>query len=108
MKMTRRAAMIATVLALAVHHADADVYAQERAGGGGKHKSMLVINDASSTRTNTVLTSWYNTQIVDLVATNGSPDSVTTDASGNVSITMPPESYRIYSTTNALNEVNAP
>lgn len=93
---------------LTVLHADADMYVQERGGGGGKHKSVLVINDASSTRTNTIQTSWYGTQLFDLVATNGAPNSVTTDITGSVAITMPAESYRIYATTNALNEVNNP
>ncbi len=93
---------------LTVVHADADMYVQERGGGNGKHKSMLVINDASTTRTNTIQTSWFSTQIVDLVATNGAPNSVTTDSNGSVTITMPAASYRIYSTTNALNEVNNP
>jgi alpha-amylase len=94
--------------ALAVHHADADVYAQERAGGGGKHKSMLVINDSSSIRTNTIQTTWYNTVLIDLVATNGSPHSVTSSPAGAITLAVPPQSYRIYSTTNALNEVNNP
>jgi alpha-amylase len=93
---------------LSVLHADTDLYVQERGGSNGKYKSMLVINDASSTRTNTIQTTWFNTPLVDLVATNGSPDSVTTGPSGTVTITMPAESYRIYSTTNALNEVNNP
>ena len=79
-----------------------------RSGGDEKYMSMLVLNDSSASRTNTILTSWFNTQIVDLVATNGSPHSVTTDITGAVSITMPSESFRIYATTNALNEVNAP
>ena len=94
--------------ALTVLHADTDMYVQERAGGNGEHKSMLVINDASSTRTNTIQTTWYSTQLVDLVVTNGSPDTITTSSSGTVALTMPPQSCRIYSTTNALNEVNNP
>lgn len=93
---------------LVVLHADADLYAQERTGGPGKYKSLLVINDSSGTRTNTLQTSWISTYIVDLVATSGTPHSVTTDASGGMALSMPPRSYRIYSTTNALNEVNAP
>jgi len=93
---------------LTVLHADADVYAQERAGGNGKHKSILVINDASTTRTNTIQTTWFSTQLVDLVATNGAPDTVTTGPTGTVTNIMPGETYRIYSTTNALSEVNAP
>ena len=93
---------------LSLIHADADVYAQERSGGSGKYTSLLVINDSSTTRTNSLQTSWINTYIVDLVATSGTPHSVTTDASGSMTLAMPPRSYRIYSTTNALNEVNAP
>jgi len=93
---------------LTVLHADADMYAQERGGGNGKYKSMLVINDASSTRTNTIQTSWYSTQLFDLVATNGAPNTVTTEPAGDVIITMPAESCRIYSITNALYEVNNP
>lgn len=93
---------------LSIIHADTDLYAQERSGGANKYKSLLVINDSSGTRTNTLQTSWISTYIVDLVATSGTPHSVTTDASGGMSLAMPPRSYRIYSTTNALNEVNAP
>lgn len=94
--------------AVSVVHADADVYAQERIGGDSKYASLLVINDSSATRTNSLQTSWINMYIVDLVATSGTPHSVTTDASGGMTLAMPPRSYRIYSTTNALNEVNAP
>lgn len=93
---------------LTVLHADLDMYAQERGGGSGEHKSMLVMNDASTTRTNTIQTTWFSTQLVDLVTTNGALNTVTTSSSGTVTITMPAESYRIYSTTNALNEVNNP
>lgn len=93
---------------LAVLHADADVYAQERAGGGGRHKSLLVINDSSSIRTNAIQTTWYNTVLVDLVSTSGSPHTVTSGPSGSVTIAIPAKTYRIYSTTNALNEVNNP
>lgn len=81
---------------------------RNEAGGNDKHKSMLVINDASTTITNTIPTGWFSTQLVDLVATNGLPDTVTTDPTGSVTITMPGESCRIYSTTNALNQVNNP
>ncbi|MBU0677152.1 MAG: DUF1939 domain-containing protein [Verrucomicrobia bacterium] len=94
--------------ALTVLHADEDVYVQERAGDGNKHKSMLVINDSTTTQTKTIQTTWISTVLVDLVATNGTPNTVTNDASGYVEIVMPAESYRIYSTTNALTEVNAP
>lgn len=93
---------------ISIIHADADMYVQERSGGANKYMSLLVLNDSSSTRTNSFQTSWINTLIVDLVATSGTPHSVTTDASGGMALSMPPRSYRIYSTTNALNEVNAP
>ena len=94
--------------AVSIVHADADLYAQERLGNDNKYASLLVINDSSTTRTNSLQTSWINTYIVDLVATSGTPHSVTTDASGGMTLAVPPRSYRIYSTTNALNEVNAP
>ena len=93
---------------LSVLHADADIYAQQREGGDNKYKSMLVINDASTAKTNAIQTAWVNTVLVDLVATNGTPNSVTSSPSGSVTITMPGRSYRIYATTNALNEVNKP
>jgi len=84
-----------------------NLYVQERTGSNDKHKSVLVINASSSSQTRTIETSWLNTQLVDLVQTSGSPDTVNSDSSGNVSITIPAESYRIYSTTTALNVVNA-
>jgi alpha-amylase len=93
---------------LTVLHADANVYAQERAGSDSKHKSVLVINDSTSTLTNTIQTTWFNTVLVDLVSTSGSPHSVTSSLYGVATFAIPPETCLIYATTNALNEVNNP
>jgi len=66
------------------------------------------MNDATTARTNSIQTSWISTELFDLVETNGTPDKITTDPTGGVSITIPGETYRIYSTTNALEKVNNP
>ena len=94
--------------AISVNYADASVYSQEREGGAGKYKSMLVMNASSSTQNRAIPTSWISTQLFDLVATNGSPPSLITSSNGEAAVSIPAKSYRIYSTTNALNEVNAP
>ena len=92
---------------LAVLYSTNQVYAQERAGGGGKYKSILVLNSASSTRTVTLQTSWVDTTLVDLFATS-SPHNMLTDSNGVVTLTLPGQTARIYSIYEALTEINAP
>ena len=82
---------------------NADVFVQQRDGGGTKPGSILIINDNESSTLNISVQTMYttNTVLMDLVATN-SPHSVTTDVSGVVTLTCPNRDYRIYAVTNAL------
>lgn len=82
---------------------NADVFVQQRDGGGVKPGSILIINDDESSTLNISIQTMYatNTVLMDLVATN-SPNSVTTDVSGVVTLSCPNRDYRIYGVTNAL------
>jgi alpha-amylase len=86
-------------------YADDDLYIQQRDGGESKSGSILVMNDSSTIKSNSVQTMWINTDIIDLVDTN-SPHQVTTDGSGYAYLEAPGEGYRIYAPTNVMEQVN--
>ena len=81
---------------------NSDVFVQQRDGGTTKPGSILIMNDnSSSTLSIQVGTMYSDTILKDWVETN-SPNSVTTDVDGVVTLSCPPRGYRIYSVTNAM------
>jgi alpha-amylase len=83
---------------------NADLFIQQRDGGGRKPGSILVINDhPSSTLTNQVQTVYTNQWLIDLVSSNQAT-LIQTDTNGYVNLAAPPRDYRIYGLTNSITE----
>lgn len=78
-----------------------DLYIAVRSGNGTKVGGMLAMNDATSSKTTTVITPWLNTTLRDAY-TNDSGTEVTTGSDGSVSVTIPARSYRLFVPASAL------
>lgn len=78
-----------------------DLYVAIRDGGGVKSGGMLVLNDATSSRSTTVLTPWISTTLRDAFTRDSAYD-VTTTTNGAASLTAAAKCYRVYVPVNAL------
>ncbi len=73
-----------------------DLFIAVRSGNGTKPGGMLVLNDATGTRTTTVSTPWLDTTLRDAYSNNASTE-VTTEVDGSVTLTaIPARSFRVY------------
>lgn len=78
-----------------------DLYVAIRDGGGVKSGGMLVLNDATSSRSTTVLTPWISTTLRDAFTRDSAYD-VTTTTNGAASLTAAAKCYRVCVPVNAL------
>lgn len=78
-----------------------DLYVAIRDGGGFKSGGMLMLNDATSSRSTTVATPWLSTTLRDAYTRDSAYD-VTTTADGLASLTATAKCYRVYVPLSAL------
>lgn len=78
-----------------------DLFVAVRDGNGSKAGGMLVLNDATSTKSTTVTTPWISTTLRDAY-TQDSAFDVTTSTNGAVSLSVTGRSYRVYVPLSAL------
>lgn len=78
-----------------------DLFVAIRDGGGVKSGGMLVLNDATSSRSTTVITPWINTTLRDAYTLDSAYD-VTTTTNGAASLTTTGKCYRVYVPMSAL------
>ena len=78
-----------------------DLFVAIRNGGGVKSGGMLVLNDATSSRSTTVTTPWLSTTLRDAYTQDSAYDVITT-ADGIASLTATGKCYRVYVPLSAL------
>lgn len=78
-----------------------DLFVAIRNGGGVKSGGMLVLNDATSSRSTTVTTPWLSATLRDAYTQDSAYDVITT-ADGVASLTATGKCYRVYVPLSAL------
>ena len=78
-----------------------DLYVAIRDGSGAKSGGMLVLNDATTSRSTTVATPWLSTTLRDAYTQDSAFDVITT-ADGIASLSATGKCYRVYVPLSAL------
>lgn len=78
-----------------------DLYVAIRNGNGVKSGGMLVLNDATASRSTTVITPWISTTLRDAYTRDSAYD-ITTSSDGTASLTATAKCYRVYVPLSAL------